>query len=71
MLAPLRSGCWTDFNVQCLRVSAPVVVNNTYTFTLSSSCASPLIPECTQNLHKVEFNSCKWRTHAAARPRPS
>lgn len=52
-------GCWTDFNVTNLRVYDAAVVNQTYTFTLVALNPTPLGHGCTQDLHKVEFNSCK------------
>lgn len=60
-------GCWTDFNVTNLRVYDAAVVNQTYTFTLVALNPMPLGHGCTQNLHKVEFNSCKlqwWKEPA-------
>ncbi|KAG1663608.1 hypothetical protein FOA52_009707 [Chlamydomonas sp. UWO 241] len=55
--------CWSDFPTQCLKVSAPTDVNNTYSFTVYSECDEPLGHKCDQTLYKLEFNTyayCRW-----------
>lgn len=52
-------GCWTDFPANCIQVSTPVVIGQTFSFTISSQCAAPLGHSCSQDLHKIEFNSCE------------
>ena len=51
--------CWTDFPSECLHVTSPTTVNNTYSFTILSQCDEPLGHGCEQSLHKLEFNSCE------------
>ncbi|KAG1667958.1 hypothetical protein FOA52_008330 [Chlamydomonas sp. UWO 241] len=55
--------CWTDFPSECLKVSPPIDVNNTYSFTIFSECDEPLGHKCDQTLYKLEFNTyvyCRW-----------
>lgn len=51
-------GCWSDYNTACLKTSVPVVSGGSYSFTVSNTCAEPLGHGCTQDLNKIEFNSC-------------
>ena len=55
---------FTDFNAQCLQVTQQTV-GQTYSFTITAStdpaCAAPNAHGCTQDLTKIEINSCESR----------
>ena len=55
-------GCYTDFNSKCLLVTQETV-GQSYSFTITTSadpaCAAPNAHNCTQDLTKIEINSCE------------
>jgi hypothetical protein len=77
--------CWTDFNIECAEVSAPVITEanatgmmewQSYSFTITATCDDVLRPSCGQDFYKLEFNTCeslvqaRWKG-AAALPGPT
>jgi hypothetical protein len=77
--------CWTDFNIECAEVSAPVITEanatgmmewQSYSFTITATCDDVLRPSCGQDFYKLEFNTCEFHLspcrarHPAALPGP-
>ncbi len=51
--------CITSYPSECLVTTVPTVSGNTASFTVSSSCPAPLYKGCSQNLAKIEINTCE------------
>lgn len=56
--------CWTAYDASCLSTSVPVISGNTYSFTVASNCGQPLARSCSQDLNKIELNSCEPGLHS-------
>jgi hypothetical protein len=54
-------GCYTAWPSECLELSNMTTSGQELSFTLISKCDQPLDYGCTQDVHKIEFNSCEWR----------
>ena len=77
--------CWTDFNIECAEVSAPIITAanatgmmewQSYSFTVTATCDDVLRPSCGQDFYKLEFNTCEspcalmWATWKGAAALP-